>query len=121
MRSVAAASAVLSLGVVDGRNIWKTDLTGAERLIERARMLHGDALMVAPTCSLLHVPVDLATETKLDRGTRGWLAFARQKLDEVATLAKAANGARDMAIISSDNAQRRGQRAARRRASTIRR
>jgi 5-methyltetrahydropteroyltriglutamate--homocysteine methyltransferase len=101
---------VLSLGVVDGRNIWKTALTDAERLIEHARQLHGDALMIAPSCSLLHVPVDLDTEGKLDAELKDWLAFATQKLDEVAALAKAANGARDSRYFL-DNARALGVRA----------
>jgi 5-methyltetrahydropteroyltriglutamate--homocysteine methyltransferase len=101
---------VLSLGVIDGRNIWKTALTDAERLIERARELHGDALMIAPSCSLLHVPVDLDTETKLDAELKDWLAFATQKLDEAAALAKAANGARDSRIFL-DNGRALGSRA----------
>jgi 5-methyltetrahydropteroyltriglutamate--homocysteine methyltransferase len=101
---------VLSLGVVNGRNIWKTALTDAERLIERARQLRGDAVMIAPSCSLLHVPVDLDTETKLDSELKGWLAFATQKLDEVAALTKAANGARD-ARYFLDNATALGSRA----------
>jgi len=101
---------VLSLGVIDGRNIWKTALTDAERLIEHARQLHGDALMIAPSCSLLHVPVDLDTEGKLDAELKDWLAFATQKLDEVAALAKAANGARDSRYFL-DNARALGVRA----------
>jgi 5-methyltetrahydropteroyltriglutamate--homocysteine methyltransferase len=86
---------VLSLGVVNGRNIWKTALTDAERLIARAQELRGGALMVAPSCSLQHAPVDLDTETKLDDELRGWLAFATQKLTEISVLARAANGERD--------------------------
>jgi len=101
---------VLSLGVVDGRNIWKTALTDAERLIERARELHGEALMIAPSCSLLHVPVDLGIETKLDAELKDWLAFAVQKLDEVAALAKAAKGERDSRYFL-DNARALGTRA----------
>ena len=101
---------VLSLGVVDGRNIWKTALTDAERLIERARALHGDALMIAPSCSLLHVPVDLGTETRLDAELKDWLAFAVQKLDEVAALTKAARGERDSRYFL-DNARSHGIRA----------
>jgi len=85
----------LSLGLINGRNIWKTGLSGAERLIEEARTLHGDKLFVGPSCSLLHAPVDLDTETKLDPELRGWLAFATQKLTEIAVLANAANGKRD--------------------------
>jgi 5-methyltetrahydropteroyltriglutamate--homocysteine methyltransferase len=100
---------VLSLGLVDGRNIWKTALTDAERLIERARALRRDRLMIAPSCSFLHVPVDLATETKLDAEMKGWLAFATQKLDEVAALADAANGRRDNNFFR-ENAQAAGSR-----------
>ena len=105
-----ARDTVLSLGVVDGRNIWKTGLTDAERLIERARGLRGDALMIAPSCSLLHVPVDLDSEAKLDAELKDWLAFAVQKLDEVAALATAAKGARDSHYFL-DNARALGTRA----------
>jgi 5-methyltetrahydropteroyltriglutamate--homocysteine methyltransferase len=79
----------LSLGVVDGRNIWRTDLRAAFDTLRRAAAARGNRrLMVAPSCSLLHVPVDLRQETRLDREIKGWLAFAEQKLDEVATLAR---------------------------------
>jgi len=100
---------VLSLGLVDGRNIWKAALTNAERLIERARALHGGQQMIAPSCSLLHVPVDLKTETKLDAEMKGWLAFATQKLDEVSALANAANGRRDSDFFR-ENARAAGSR-----------
>ena len=109
-----APGMVLSLGVVNGRNIWKTALTDAERLIEQAKALHGGRLMVAPSCSLLHVPVDLSTETKLDAELRDWLSFAVQKLDEVASLASAANGERDSRYFL-DNARALGARATSRR------
>ncbi len=109
-----APGVVLSLGVVNGRNIWKTALTDAERLIEQAKALHGEALMVAPSCSLLHVPVDLGTETKLDAELKDWLSFAVQKLDEVASLAAAANGERDSRYFL-DNASALGTRATSRR------
>jgi 5-methyltetrahydropteroyltriglutamate--homocysteine methyltransferase len=99
----------LSLGLVDGRNIWKTALTDAERLIERARSLHGDRLMIAPSCSLLHVPADLVTETRLDSELRSWLAFAAQKLDEVSALSNAANGQRDSDFFR-ENARATGSR-----------
>jgi 5-methyltetrahydropteroyltriglutamate--homocysteine methyltransferase len=105
---------LLSLGLVDGRNIWKAALPDAERLIERARELRGvkeeSSLMVAPSCSLLHVPVDLESETRLDAELKSWLAFAVQKLDEVAALAHAANGARDSRFFL-DNARALGSRA----------
>ncbi|BAS27809.1 5-methyltetrahydropteroyltriglutamate--homocysteine methyltransferase [Limnochorda pilosa] len=86
----------LSLGVVDGRNVWRTDLAAALEPMERARKALGShRLQVAPSCSLLHVPVDLSLETALDPELKGWLAFARQKLDEVAVLARALNEGRD--------------------------
>ena len=79
----------LSLGVVDGRNVWRTDLRAALATLQRVATQRGTRrLMVAPSCSLLHVPVDLSTETKLDPEIRPWLAFARQKLAEVAMLAR---------------------------------
>jgi len=105
---------LLSLGLVDGRNIWKTALTDAERLIERAKQLHKGALIVAPSCSLLHVPVDLDGENRLDSELKGWLAFAVQKLDEVGALAQAANGARD-SLYFQENARALGSRATSRR------
>ena len=90
---------VLSLGLVDGRNIWKTALTDAERLARRARDLRQGGLMIAPSCSLLHVPVDLDGENKLDAELKNWLAFATQKLAEVSALTNAANGRRDGAVF----------------------
>ncbi len=86
---------VLSLGVVDGRNIWRSDL-GA--LLDRLEPLHarlGERLWLAPSCSLLHVPVDLAQESTLDGEIRQWLAFAVQKLDELALLGRALDEGRD--------------------------
>src|SRR5437867_859382 len=81
---------VLSLGVIDGRNIWKADLAAALALLERARdRIGGEDLWVAPSCSLLHVPIDLDAESRLDAELKGWLAFAKQKLAEVVTVTKA--------------------------------
>ncbi|NDF12600.1 MAG: 5-methyltetrahydropteroyltriglutamate--homocysteine S-methyltransferase [Proteobacteria bacterium] len=80
----------LSIGIVDGRNIWKTDFEKALALGEKAIAALGkDRVIVAPSCPLLHTPVDLDNETKLDAELKSWLAFAKQKLTEVATLAKA--------------------------------
>ena len=75
----------LSLGVVDGRNVWRTDLRRALALLERAAH-EVDEVWVGPSCSLMHAPVDLALETKLDAELRSWLAFAVQKLHELAIL-----------------------------------
>lgn len=87
---------VLSLGVVDGRNIWKNDLNASLSRIEKAvAKLGKDKVFVAPSSSLLHTPVDLAQEEKLDEKIKSWLAFATQKLDEISTLAKGANEGRE--------------------------
>ena len=86
---------VLSLGVINGRNIWKTDLNAAlQRLAPIATAL-GERLWVAPSCSLLHVPVDLASEQALDTEIASWLAFALQKLDELRILGSALNQGRN--------------------------
>ncbi len=78
---------LLSVGVVDGRNIWRTDLEGALGLVSRAWDRIGpDRLEIAPSCSLLHTPVDLDAETALDAELKSWLAFAKQKLEEIAAI-----------------------------------
>ena len=80
---------VLSAGVIDGRNVWRADLEQARGLLDRAAATVGkDQVWVAPSCSLLHTPLDLDLETKLDPELKGWLAFAKQKLQEVVALAK---------------------------------
>ena len=93
-RLLAAApkSLLLSLGVVDGRNVWRTDL---EALLDRLEPIAATRdLVLAPSCSLLHVPVDLALEQKLDDEVKQWLAFAVQKIDELAILKRALNDGR---------------------------
>lgn len=84
----------LSLGVINGRNIWRTNLEHTLDWLEPIHEKLGDRLWLAPSCSLLHVPVDLANEQKLDPEIRNWLAFAVQKLEELATLATALNQGR---------------------------
>ncbi|MBD9397388.1 5-methyltetrahydropteroyltriglutamate--homocysteine S-methyltransferase [Pseudomonas sp. PDM11] len=82
---------VLSLGVVNGRNVWRCDLEKALAVIGHAHSRLGERLWIAPSCSLLHSPVDLAREEDLDAELRSWLAFATQKCAEVAVLARAVN------------------------------
>jgi len=89
------AHKVLSLGVINGRNIWKTDLTATLDWLEPIAERLGDRLWLAPSCSLLHVPVDLQSEVALDSEVKSWLAFATQKLEELQTLAVAVNQGRD--------------------------
>jgi 5-methyltetrahydropteroyltriglutamate--homocysteine methyltransferase len=90
-----SANQRLSLGVINGRNIWKTDLSAVLDWLEPLAARLGERLWIAPSCSLLHVPVDLDSERKLDDEIKSWLAFARQKLDELAVLATALNRGRD--------------------------
>ncbi|MFT4174584.1 MAG: 5-methyltetrahydropteroyltriglutamate--homocysteine S-methyltransferase, partial [Rhodocyclaceae bacterium] len=85
------AGAVLSAGVVDGRNVWRNDLRRTLATLQPMHDALGDRLWIAPSCSLLHVPVSLAGEQGLDHEVRSWLAFATEKLDEVCTLGRALN------------------------------
>ncbi|MFT6466339.1 5-methyltetrahydropteroyltriglutamate--homocysteine S-methyltransferase [Halopseudomonas sp.] len=100
---------VLSLGVVNGRNIWRCDLSAASAQLAQARERWGERLWVAPSCSLLHSPVDLQREDRLDDELLGWLAFATQKVGEVSLLAQALNTPDDAtvheAIAASDAIQ----------------
>lgn len=100
------AHKVLSLGVINGRNIWKTDLQATLDWLEPIHQRLGERLWLAPSCSLLHVPVDLASETAMDPEIRTWLAFAIQKLDELGTLATALDQGRgSVAGALEENAQ----------------
>lgn len=83
---------ILSLGLVDGRNVWRTDLDAALAKIQKAiSALGADRIQIAPSCSLMFSPHDLDLEIKLDDELRSWLAFARQKLDELTALKQAVN------------------------------
>ncbi len=86
---------VLSLGVINGRNIWINNLNATLNWLEPIHQRIGERLWLAPSCSLLHVPVDFNSEEKLDHDIKSWLCFAVQKLDEISTLAYALNNGRD--------------------------
>lgn len=83
---------ILSLGLVDGRNIWKNDFEKSLSTINHAVDKRGlDKIWIAPSCSLIHSPVDLDNETNeknLSLEIKQWLAYAKQKIAEVATLKK---------------------------------
>jgi len=110
------ANRVLSLGIINGRNIWKTDLNGLLDWLEPIAEQLGDCLWIAPSCSLLHVPVDLDSEKKLDGEIKSWLAFAKQKLEELRVIKQALTAGRasvkaeldanQAAIISRRNSPR---------------
>ncbi|MBN1695570.1 5-methyltetrahydropteroyltriglutamate--homocysteine S-methyltransferase [candidate division WOR-3 bacterium] len=75
---------ILSLGVVNGRNIWKTNLATSISTVKKATEEIGkERIMIAPSCSLLHVPVDLDEETALNPEIKNWMAFAKQKCKEL--------------------------------------
>ncbi len=79
---------VLSLGIIGGRNIWRADLSRDTRPARTRdhRNFGKGRVQIAPSCSLLHVPIDLALETGLDPEIKSWLAFSVQKLEELTTL-----------------------------------
>ena len=82
-----------SVGVVDGRSPWRTDLDRALAIVRQVTAVHSSSLVqIAPSCSLLHVPVDLTEERQLDPTIAGWLSFAVQKLDELHVVASGVRG-----------------------------
>ncbi|MCZ2126578.1 MAG: 5-methyltetrahydropteroyltriglutamate--homocysteine S-methyltransferase [Anaerolineales bacterium] len=85
------AEKILSLGVVDGRNVWRADLDAALAKVQKAlSALGAERAQIAPSCSLMFSPHDVELETELDSDLRSWLSFARQKLDELNLLKRAA-------------------------------
>lgn len=98
---------ILSLGLVDGRNIWRNNLRNSLEIAKKAVDKLGlNRVWVAPSCSLLHSPFDLAYEIKMDDQLKSWLAFAKQKLDEVALIANGLNKGADTiskALEASDD------------------
>ncbi|MEJ8848326.1 5-methyltetrahydropteroyltriglutamate--homocysteine S-methyltransferase [Variovorax rhizosphaerae] len=86
------AHKVLSVGIVDGRNIWRTDVDAAYARLRPVADKHKGELWIAPSCSLLHVPFSLEGEGRLDAEVKSWLAFAIEKLDELRVLRAALDG-----------------------------
>ncbi len=93
---LARESLTLSLGVIDGRNVWRADLPALLDRLEPVVARRGAGrIVLAPSCSLLHAPIDLDLETGIDPEIRQWLAFGVQKIAELAVLAMALNQGRD--------------------------
>ncbi|ODV79856.1 methionine-synthesizing 5 methyltetrahydropteroyltriglutamate--homocysteine methyltransferase [Suhomyces tanzawaensis NRRL Y-17324] len=91
--SILSSNQSLSVGIVDGRNVWKTNFAKASDFVSKAIEKVGkDRVVVSTSSSLLHTPVDLVSEKKLDPVIKDWFSFATQKLDEVVILAKNASG-----------------------------
>ncbi len=98
----------LAAGIVDGRNVWRNDLTTSLDTLDRlVRHVPSERLIIGTSCSLLHVPLDLNLETMrtLDEELRPWLAFARQKLDEVAILRRGMDEGRTTIATALTDAQ----------------
>lgn len=93
LQDALPAATGISLGVVDGRNVWRADLaTLAQRLVVHVDAMPGRQLFVAPSCSLLHLPVDVRREEGDDEELRSWMSFATQRLEEISLLARSLNG-----------------------------
>jgi 5-methyltetrahydropteroyltriglutamate--homocysteine methyltransferase len=87
------SNASLSLGLVNGRNIWINNLEKSSEIISKVtKKIGNDRIIIAPSCSLLHSPVDLTNETNLDEETKSWMSFATQKLSEISFLKDLSNG-----------------------------
>ena len=92
-------SLTLSLGVVDGRNIWKNDYIRSLAHIKKAIAVIGsDRIMIAPSCSLLHTPFDLDIETDILPEIKNWMAFAKQKLNEIDELNRIIEGGNELLV-----------------------
>lgn len=99
----------LSLGVVDGRNVWKNDYKKSLALIQKAvEKLGSDRIIIAPSCSLLHSPIDLDLETAIDPEIKNWMAFAKQKLTEVSEIRQIAEG--NTALLEANQAATQSRR-----------
>ncbi|MBT2299076.1 5-methyltetrahydropteroyltriglutamate--homocysteine S-methyltransferase [Variovorax paradoxus] len=113
------AHKVLSIGIVDGRNIWRTDPDAALARLRPVADKHQGELWIAPSCSLLHVPFSLAAEHKLDAELKSWLAFAAEKLDELRVLRAVLEG--NEARVHDELAAARAAVAARRASARVHR
>ncbi len=101
------ASKALGIGLVDGRNVWRTDLDAALATLERiGRAADLGAAHLGPSCSLLHLPVTVALEEKLDPTIKRWLAYADERLAEIATLRRAAVEGRESVAGALEESRR---------------
>lgn len=86
--SLLPADKILSLGIIDGRNIWRNDLRQSLSILQPVYERLQDKLWIASSCSLLHSPVDLSIEVQMDPELKKWLAFAVQKTQEIVILSR---------------------------------
>lgn len=106
---------ILSVGIVEGRNIWKNDYEASLSVLQKAKAAVGtERLWVAPSCSLLHAPITLANEPKLDDELKNWLAFADQKLVEIVHLAEFLSGTGREEVLAANRAAAASRRTSKR-------
>ncbi|PWE15866.1 5-methyltetrahydropteroyltriglutamate--homocysteine S-methyltransferase [Alcaligenes faecalis] len=113
VQAVLGQDQVLSAGVISGRDIWRTDLEKILQTLEPLKAALGERLWIAPSCSLLYVPVNVQSETGLDAELKSWLSFAVQKLDELKLLQGLLDGTLDEAGQQAVQAQQAALRARR--------
>jgi len=100
--AIKSTEIVLSLGLVSGRNIWKTDFAAAIKLAQTAiDALGQDRVVVATSSSLLHTPVTLVNEKALTEEQKDWFSFALEKAEEVATIAAVLSGSQDAKVAAA--------------------
>jgi 5-methyltetrahydropteroyltriglutamate--homocysteine methyltransferase len=109
------SSMSLSLGLIDGRNVWRNNFEASLEQIDQARRIIGlERILVAPSCSLLHSPVTLRGETALEPEIKNWLSFAEEKLKEVTQLARLAEGRGDSFLAFRNRAAFHSRRTSKR-------
>ncbi|KOE64403.1 5-methyltetrahydropteroyltriglutamate--homocysteine S-methyltransferase [Aggregatibacter actinomycetemcomitans] len=99
---------ILSVGVIDGRNIWRANLNQVLNVVEPLKAKLGDRLWIAPSCSLLHTPYDLSVETQLQANKPelySWLAFCLQKIQELRVIKTALEQGRSAVQKELDESQ----------------
>mgnify|MGYP003387720304 CR=1 FL=1 len=95
---------ILSIGIVNGRNIWINDLTNSISVVNKfVDRLGSDKIIISPSCSLLHSPIDLTLEDNLDEEIKTWMAFAKEKLTEISLLNEYFNGQNVQDVIHDNS------------------
>jgi len=116
LRALSSRATRLSVGVLDGRNVWAADLDAAlDRVDSAVAALGSDRVTIAPSCSLLHLPYEAARETAIDEEVRSWLAFAVERVAELRTLGEAVAAApeqRDALLAAARDRQSSRRRSA---------
>lgn len=99
LKNKMLGSKILSLGIVDGRNVWKNNFQNSLALIHKVfDMVGPERIWLSPSCSLLHSPYDLDCEHNIRREIKQWLAFSKQKLSEVVVLSRLARGQKSVEL-----------------------